>query len=254
MDNDFYHALASFSPPSGYLDGRVVLITGASRGIGAALTMEAARLGAQVVMLARSVQDMGTIADQCLAQNFVEPMIVPINLEAASTNDYADVVEAIDAKLGRMDGLVLNAGMLGELAPIQSYDPITWAKVFQLNVHSQFLLLQAALPLLGKSEDSSVIFTTSSVGRNSRAHWGAYAVSKFATEGLMQTLADEYESASMRVNAVNPGRTRTRMRRAAYPAEEAASLPEPREVILPFIFLLGSSARGCNGLSVDAQQ
>ncbi|MGR8949312.1 MAG: YciK family oxidoreductase [Gammaproteobacteria bacterium] len=253
MNDSIDAALANFTPPDNYLANRVILITGASRGIGAALTKATARLGAQVVMLARTVRDMEKIADECLADGSIEPAIVPCNLESASIEDYQTVVDAINNEFGTLDGVVFNAGVLGELAPISSYDPVTWAKVFQVNLHSQFLLLQAALPLLTKSPDASVVFTTSSVGRKSRAYWGAYAASKFATEGLMQTLADEVDGTNLRVNAINPGRTKTRMRAQAYPAEDANTLPEPAMVLTPFLYLLGNQAKNCNGLSLDAQ-
>ena len=247
-----HQQIAEFSAPSNYLSQRVIVITGASRGIGAALAGAAAKLGAQVVMLARSVKDMEVIADQIVDDGLIEPSLVPFNLEGASIDDYNTISEAIGEKFGRLDGLVLNAGLLGELSPIADYNPVTWAKVFQVNVHSQFLLLQAALPLLRVSSDASVVFSTSSVGRQSRAYWGAYAVSKFATEGLMQTLADELEGTNIRANAVNPGRTRTRMRAEAYPAEDASTLPNPSDVVSPYLFLLGSAARNVNGESIDA--
>ena len=163
------------------------------------------------------------------------------------------IATAIQQHFGRLDGLVLNAGLLGELCPIADYDPVSWAEVFQVNVHSQFLLLQATLPLLRASPDASIIFTGSGVGRKGRAYWGAYAVSKFATEGLMQTLADELEGSNVRANSVNPGRTRTKMRAEAYPAEDANTLPLPDDIIQPFLFLLGNAAREVNGLALEAQ-
>ena len=245
--------LSNFTAPDGYLADRVIMVTGASRGIGAALSKGAARLGAKVVMLARTVKDMEAIADEIVAENKLEPSLVPFNLEAAGVDDYATVAGALEQNFGRLDGLILNAGQLGDLCPLSDYDPVTWAKVFQVNVHSQVLLLQATLALLRASQDASIVFTSSSVGRQGRAYWGAYAVSKFATEGMMQTLADELDNTNIRANAVNPGRTRTQMRAEAYPAEDADSLPLPEDIMLPFLFLLGKSASHLNGLSIDAQ-
>ena len=254
MPNSDLKDFSAFSPPADYLTGRVIMITGASRGIGAALSKTVARLGAQVIMLARTVADMDRIADEILAEGFLEPSLVPINLEAAGADDYAMVVDAVEQTFGRLDGLVLNAGVLGNLSPITDYDAVTWAKVFQVNVHSQFLLLQASLPLLERSPCASIIFTSSSVGRRGRAYWGAYAVSKFATEGLMETLADELEATNIRVNAINPGRTRTKMRAEAYPAEDPMTLATPADIVQPFIYLLGDAARDIHGVSLDAQQ
>ena len=253
MSTNQLQELTGFAPPADYLAGRVILITGASRGIGAALCKGTARLGAQVVMLARTVKDMETVADDIVSAGHLEPSLVPANLEAATIDDYTTIATAIQQHFGRLDGLVLNAGLLGELCPIADYDPVSWAKVFQVNVHSQFLLLQATLPLLEASPDASIIFTSSGVGRKGRAYWGAYAVSKFATEGLMQTLADELEGSNVRANSVNPGRTRTKMRAEAYPAEDANTLPLPDDIIQPFLFLLGNAAREVNGLALEAQ-
>ena len=245
--------ITAYHPAADYLKGRTIMVTGASRGIGAAICKAAATSGAQIIMLARSVADMEKIADEISAAGALEPSLVPINLEAASVDDYATVAQAVSESYGHLDGLVLNAGSLGDLSPIADYDPVTWARVFQLNVHSQFLLLQATLPLLKLGKDASIVFSTSSVGRKGRAYWGAYAASKFAIEGLMETLADELEDTNIRANAVNPGATRTKMRAAAYPAEDTSKLAAPEDVATLFITLLGNAARTLNGLSLNAQ-
>lgn len=245
--------IADFTIPNRYLENRVILITGASRGLGAALTQTAANLGAQTIMLARTVKDMEAIADDCLRQGSLEPSIVPMNLEGATIDDYRMVVDSVISTFGRLDGLVLNAAHLGDLTPIAEYDAVNWARVFQINLHSQFLLLQAALPHLNQAEDGSVIVSTADVGRRSRAYWGAYAVSKFASEGLVQTLADELDSTTSRINAINPGKMKTRLRAQAYPAEDANLLVAPSDVVKSFIFLLGAAGTAYNGHSLDAQ-
>ena len=253
LSADNLRQISAHQPQAGYLNGRVIMVTGASRGIGGAVAKAAATSGAQVIMLARSVSDMEKIADELLQAGSPEPSLVPINLESASVDDYATVANAVRDNYGHLDGLVLNAGSLGDLSPLADYDPVTWARVFQLNVHSQFLLLQAMLPLLRLSKDASIVFSTSSVGRKGRAYWGAYAASKFAIEGMMETLADEVEGTSIRANAVNPGSTRTKMRAAAYPAEDASKLAAPEDVAKLYITLLGGEARTLNGLSLNAQ-
>jgi NAD(P)-dependent dehydrogenase (short-subunit alcohol dehydrogenase family) len=157
-------------------------------------------------------------------------------------------------EFGRVDGLVHCASQLGERAPIEHYDVITWMRVMHVNVNAAFILTQAMLPLLRTSEDASVIFTTSGVSNHGRAFWGAYAVSKFATEGLMQVLADETDTTTaIRVNSVNPGRMRTPMRASAYPGEDPATVPLPEDVLGPFLYLLGPQARGITGQRFDAQ-
>ncbi|MDA0822984.1 MAG: YciK family oxidoreductase [Proteobacteria bacterium] len=246
--------LLAYEPRVRLLHDKVILITGANRGIGRALATAAASVGARTLLLARDVRQVGAVADEIVQRGGPEPGVIPIDLEGASVSDYATVAEIISERFSRVDGVVLNAGILGEMAPLASYDPVTWARVFQVNVHSQFLLLQALLPLMGHDSPGSIVFTSSGVGRTARAYWGAYAASKFATEGLMQTLADELSTQGrIRANAINPGRVRTQMRAAAYPAEDPLRLREPGEITNGYLFLLGPDSHDVNGMSLDAQ-
>ena len=247
--------LFAYAPPAGLLDGKITVITGANRGIGRAVTLAAAEHGAQTILLGRDSTPLDKLADEILALGYPEPGIVPVNLESATVDDYAHIQALIATRYGRLDGVVLNAGVLGDMAPIAHYDPLVWARVFQVNVHSTFLLTQALLPLLeAASGGGSVIFTSSGVGRKARAYWGAYAASKFATEGLMQTLADELEEqARIRVNALNPGRVRTAMRAQAYPAENPDTLKPPSAITAAYLFLLGADSADVHGESLNAQ-
>jgi len=246
--------LFEYVPPPDLLDGKVVLITGASRGLGRAIALAAAHAGAETVLLARNTEQLDALADEIIAAGKPEPGLIPVDLEGAGVDDYAEIARVIAERYGKLDGIVLNAGALGEMAPLATYDPVIWARVFQINVHSPFLLLQALLPLVTQSADASIIFTASGVGRKSRAYWGAYAASKFAIEGIMQTLADELEAgAKVRVNSLNPGRLRTAMRALAYPAEDPTTLPQPGEVVNAFLFLLGHDSVGVHGQALDAQ-
>ncbi len=163
--------------------------------------------------------------------------------------------DAIDREFGRLDGLAHVAGILGDLSPIEQYDVPTWCKVLHVNLTAAFLLTRTLLPLLRKSDDASIVFTSSTVGRTGRAYWGAYAASKFGTEGLMQVLAHEMAGTTrIRVNSVNPGPTRTTMRRQAFPAEDAARLPEPAAILAPYLYLLGPAGRTVNGEAIDCQE
>ena len=239
---------------AGALAGKVILITGASRGLGRAIALAAAAAGATTLLLARDMRALEKLADEIEAANGPAPSLVPMNLEAATVEHYEEVARLIAERWGRLDGLVLNAGSLGELSPLRNYDPMVWALVFQVNVHANFLLLQACLPLLEMAPAASVVFTSSSVGREGRAYWGAYAASKFALEGIMQTLADEVSgSTRIRVNSVNPGRCRTRMRAQAYPAENPDTLPDPATLAPAFVYLLSDAAEACNGQQYDLQ-
>ncbi|MDX5329126.1 MAG: SDR family NAD(P)-dependent oxidoreductase, partial [Marinobacter sp.] len=153
------------------------------------------------------------------------------------------------------DGLLHNAGILGSRSPVELYDPEIWNKVMQVNATAPFLLSRAMIPLLRKSDDASMIFTSSGVGRQARAYWGAYAVSKFAVEGLSQLLADELDDNrhNIRVNSLNPGATRTNMRVLAYPAENPSQNPAPEELMPVYLYLMGKDSQGINGQQIDAQ-
>ncbi|MFT4563607.1 MAG: NAD(P)-dependent dehydrogenase (short-subunit alcohol dehydrogenase family) [Gammaproteobacteria bacterium] len=243
-----------YQPRQDLLSEQVILITGANRGIGRALAIATASVGARTVLMARDVRQIDALADYIVERGGQEPGVIPIDLEGASVDDYTTVANVIAERYSKVDGVVLNAGILGEMAPLASYDPISWARVFQVNVHSQFLLLQAVLPLMGNETLGSIVFTSSGVGRNARAYWGAYAASKFATEGMMQTLSDELATQGrIRANAINPGRVRTQMRAAAYPAEDPLQLREPDEITDGYLFLLGPDSHDVNGMSLDAQ-
>jgi len=247
-------SLIDYEPKPGLLDGRVILISGASAGIGAALARRSATLGATVIMLGRSVPRLETVYDEIEQAGGPRPGIFVIDFLTAGGPQYDQLFEAVAGEYGRLDGLVHCAGILGDRSPIEQHDISVWHQVMQVNVTAPFILTQAMFPLLRRSGDASVIFTSSGVGRSGRAFWGAYAVSKFATEGMMQVLAAEVGDGNpIRCNAVNPGATRTAMRRAAFPGEDAEKLKTPEQVLGPYLYLLGPESRSINGLSFDAQ-
>ena len=244
----------NFEPAADALAERVIVITGAGGGLGRALALASAKLGARIVLCGRNVRKLESVYDQILSDGGARPSIAPLDLEKADANQYQGLAEAVRKEFGRIDGLVHCASQLGERAPIEHYDVVTWMRVMHVNVNAAFILTQTLLPLLKRSEDASVIFTTSGVSNQGRAFWGAYAVSKFATEGLMQVLADETDTTTaIRVNSVNPGRMRTPMRASAYPGEDPATVPLPEAVLGPFLYLLGPQARGITGERFDAQ-
>lgn len=236
------------------LRDRIILITGASDGIGKALALEAARLGAQVILHGRSVAKLEKVYDLIVAiEDAARPSIAVLDLESANAESYMSLAKSIEDEFGRLDGLVHNAGILGERYSIEQYDAVLWQRVMHVNVTSAFALTQVFLPLLHKAEDPSIVFTSGGVGRTGKAFWGAYAVSKFAIEGLSQVLADENQHSGLRVNCINPGATRTNMRLAAYPAEDRDALKTPEEILAPYIYLLGGDSKGVTGQSFDAQ-
>ncbi len=243
-----------YTYPTDILRDRIILITGASDGIGRALASQAAELGAQVILHGRNVDKLEAVYDQVEAiDGAPRPSIAVIDLATADSTAYVSLAENLDQEFGRLDGLVHNAGILGDRYSIEQYDAAMWQKVMHVNVTSAFALTQVCLPILQQSEDPSVIFTSSGVGRVGRAFWGAYAVSKFATEGLSQVLADEHRHGKLRVNCINPGATRTGMRLEAYPAEDRDALKRPEDILAAYIYLLGPDSQGVTGQSFDAQ-
>lgn len=236
------------------LQDRIILITGAGDGIGKAAAISCAALGAKVILAGRTLAKLEQVFDQIVVAGGAEPVIYPVDLEGASTEDYDELALNLDQQFGRLDGLLQNAAILGQRTPLSNYRQDVWDRVMQVNVTAQFKMTQALMPVLEKSADASILFTTSSVGRQGRAFWGAYAVSKFATEGMMQTWAAELEGlGSIRVNAVNPGATRTKMRAQAFPAENPDSLKTAEDIMPAYLYLLGPDSASVNGQSIDAQ-
>jgi NAD(P)-dependent dehydrogenase (short-subunit alcohol dehydrogenase family) len=243
-----------YTPRPDELAGRVIAITGPTSGIGRAVALACASHGASVVLIGRNVKKLEEVHAQIAAIGQSEATIAPFDLEKAIASDYDTLATALLDRYGRLDGLLHNASLLGMLAPVEHYDVPTWCRVLHVNVTAAFALTQVLLPVLKRSEDASVVFTSSSVGRKGRAYWGAYAVSKFAIEGLAQVLALEVENlAPIRVNTLNPGGTRTRMRLQAYPAEDPATLPPPEALAPAYLAMLGPASRGVTGQAFDAQ-
>ena len=243
-----------YQPAADALKDRVILITGAGDGIGKAVALGCAKHGATVILLGRQQKKLEAVYDAIVAAGGAQPAIVPMNLLTVTPDDTVGLAQTLQQEFGRLDGLLHNAAVLGERAPIEHYAPNVWLEVMQINVNASFLLTQSLMPLLKAASDASVVFTSSGVGRKGRAFWGAYAVSKFATEGMMQVLADELdENSNIRVNCINPGGTRTKMRAAAFPAEDASKLKTPEDILPSYLWLLGPDSREVHGQSIDAQ-
>ncbi|WP_075171447.1 YciK family oxidoreductase [Neptunomonas phycophila] len=243
-----------YQAPESLLADRYIVVTGAGDGIGKAAAIAYAKHGATVILLGRTTEKLEQVYDEIENAGGPQPAIVPLNLETATEHDYIEITNIIDQEFGRLDGILHNASLLGLRTPLESYDPVTWQQVMQVNVNAPFLLTQTLMPLLHRSEDASIIFTSSSVGRKGRAYWGAYSVSKFATEGMMQVMADEVSStSSIRVNCINPGATRTAMRAYAYPAEDPTNNPTPDAIMPLYLYLMGADSKSVNGESMDAQ-
>ncbi len=243
-----------YTPPPALLAERVILITGAGDGIGRAAAKSFAAHGATVILLGRTISKLEAVYDEIEQAGHPQPAIYPMNLETATPNDYENLANTLETEFKRLDGLLHNAGILGTLTPLEHYDINLWYQVMQVNLNAPFLLTQACLGLMKRAKDASIVFTSSSVGRKGKAYWGAYSVSKFATEGFMQILADELEvNTAIRVNSIDPGATRTAMRAAAYPGEDYKTLPLPEAIMPLYLYLMGPESCDVNGQALNAQ-
>ncbi|UZJ61837.1 YciK family oxidoreductase [Pseudomonas sp. KU26590] len=244
----------NYSARPDLLKDRVILVTGAGRGIGAAAARTYAAHGATVLLLGRTESNLSALYDEIEAAGHPQPVVIPLDLETALPHQYDELAAMIEGEFGRLDGVLHNASIIGPRTPIEQLTGEQFMQVMHVNVNATFMLTTALLPLLKLSGDASIAFTSSSVGRKGRAYWGAYGVSKFATEGLMQTLADEFDGlGSLRANSINPGATRTDMRAQAYPAEDPTRNPTPEEIMPVYLYLMGPDSKGVNGQALDAQ-
>jgi NAD(P)-dependent dehydrogenase (short-subunit alcohol dehydrogenase family) len=245
---------SQFIPDADLLAERVVLITGAGSGLGRALAIECARTGASVILSGRSQPKVERVYDEIEAMGAPQPAIAMLDLAAATAVDYDNLAKTIDGEFGKLDGVVHAAALLGDRTPLEQYDVPTWCKVLHVNLTAPFILTQVLLPNLRKSADASVIFVSSGVVTNQRPFWGAYAVAKSGLESVRSMFSQELDGEpNIRVNSVNPGRMRTAMRAAAYPAEDPNTVPAPASVCGPFLYLLSARGRGIDGQYIEAQ-
>ena len=236
------------------LSGKVILITGAGAGIGEQLALGSARAGATVLLLGRKEDALNAVYDQIMSEGLAEPVVIPMDLSTLDEQQANQLSHMIGDAFGRLDGLVHNASLLGKLGPIATTNLSEWSQVMNVNAFAPVVLTKALLPLLNESPASSIIFTSSGVGRQARAFWGAYSASKFATEAIAGILAAELETDGIRVNCVNPGATNTRMRRAAFPGESPESIASAESLVPAYLFLLSEQAKDVHGASIDLQK
>jgi NAD(P)-dependent dehydrogenase (short-subunit alcohol dehydrogenase family) len=247
------HIPNDWQPGNDLLKDRVILITGAGEGIGAAVARQCAAQGATVILLDRVVRALEQVYDAIEAAGGPQAAIYPMNLEGAAEKDYLDLAATIETEFGRLDGLLHNAASLGALIPIAHFEADLWYKILQVNLNAPFMMTRACLGLLMKSQDASILFNSDRVGRKGKAYWGAYAASKAAAENFMQVLADEMESnTSVRVNSLDPGAVATTLRNLAYPGEDPTTLAGPDDVVRPFLYLLGPDSRGITGQQFES--
>ncbi|ACA87178.1 YciK family oxidoreductase [Shewanella woodyi] len=235
------------------LINKTILVTGAGDGIGRAAAISFAKHGATVILLGKTVKKLEAVYDVIEQAGYPKPAIVPLDLKGATEQNYIDMAETIEQQFGHLDGLLHNASMLGVLGPFEHISMDSVKEVMQVNVIAEVMMTKALLPVMKKAPQASLVFTSSSVGRQGKAFWGEYAISKFATEGMMQAIAHEYDGSNVRANSINPGATRTGMRANAYPAENPQSIKAPEEIMATYLYLMGNDSLEVNGQQLNAQ-
>jgi NAD(P)-dependent dehydrogenase (short-subunit alcohol dehydrogenase family) len=233
------------------LEGRVVLVTGATGGLGRVTALAAANAGASVVLLGRKVPQLEKVYDAVTVLKRAQPAIYPMDLAGATPKDYADLADSISKEFGRLDGIVHTAAHFDSLRPAVNIQPEEWLRSLHVNVSAPFLLTQACTALLNQAPDASVIFIIDDPDRMRRAHWGGYGVAKHALSGLASILHDEWENGPIRVHTVIPPPMRTALRRAAYYGENTMKLPTPDAFAPAMVYLLSAEAASARGSLLD---
>jgi len=232
------------------LDGRIALVTGASRGIGNAIARRYAAEGAHVIAVARKTKDLERLDDEIAALGGTATL-VPMDL--AKWEQVDGLAAPLAARFGKLDILVGNAAIMGTLTPVAQIDPKEWDQAFRINVHANWRLIRAMEPLLRASDAGRALFVTSGITRRTAPFWGVYATTKSALEKMVETWAGEMQQTSVRVNVINPGPTRTKMRAAAFPGEDPETLPSPDDIMEAFVAAASPGFTG-HGLWIAADQ
>ncbi|MGB0723607.1 MAG: SDR family NAD(P)-dependent oxidoreductase [Gammaproteobacteria bacterium] len=237
-----------YTPSPDVLSGKVLLITGAGDGIGAATAQACAAAGATVILLGRTLAKLERIYDRITEAGHAQPAIYPMNLEGAAPKDYQDLASVVENEFGQLNGLIHNASSAGTVTPIEQYNPDLWHQVIQVNLNAPFMLTASCLPLMIGSGDARIIFMSDRILEPHRPYWGAYAASKFGQYGLMCTIAAEGALRDgLWVNAYYPGAVNTRFRTNAYPGIDPEQWPGPDTITNDFLYLLGSEEAKTNG-------
>ena len=236
------------------LEEKIILVTGAGDGIGKSAAISYASRGATVILLGKTISKLEKVYDEIEESNHPTPLISLMDFSKADGNDYQELVDNLIKDYKQLDGLLLNAAILGDRSPIEQYDVAKWVETIHINLTSQFILIKTLLPALKNSNNASVLFTSSGVGKVGKAFWGAYAVSKFGVEGLCQVLSDEHSNdKSIRFNCINPGAVQTNMRKEAYPLENPNDLLHPDEIMDKYVWLMSDESKDIDGQSINCQ-
>jgi len=241
MSSNDHQDLLNYLPKDNLFKDKVILVTGASAGMGRAMSLAYARFGATVVLLDKKIKDLEKIYDEIEAQGSPEPAMYPLNMEGANAKDYQDMADVFKEQLGGLDGIALNAAWLPGYIPFKEYEVELWLKTITVNLHANFLITKACLPLLEKSSDPSIIF---SAHGSIKAYNGAFGVAKAGSAAMIDILAQEYDNPDnfIRVNSIDTGPIRTQMRKMNFPGEDIETLARPEAVVGPYLYFMGVDA------------
>ncbi|MEZ5478237.1 MAG: SDR family NAD(P)-dependent oxidoreductase [Thiolinea sp.] len=233
--------LLDYVPAAGLLQDRVILVTGAAMGIGRAAALAYARFGATVVLLDKQVAQLEKVYDEITAAGWPQPAIYPLDMQGANQDDYVALAENIREQLGRLDGLVLNAAWLAAFMPISQHAVDLWLKMITVNLHANFLLTRACLPLLDEAEDAAIVFSSD---RSDKAYYGAFGVAKGGMNAFCDILAQEHDNERhfIRVNRIDTGPVLSSTRVLNFPGEHPDTLVHPEQVVGPYLFYMGPDA------------
>ena len=229
------------------MKNKVILITGANKGIGKTLSLEFSKMGVNIVLLGRNEESLDSVYDEIITTTSTKPLIIKCDLSDIDNKSAKQINDEIMGVYGRLDGVIFNAAKLGKMSTIEDYEEDIWKEVFNINLHSAFIISKEILPVLKAAPNGRIIFTSSGVAEVGKAFWGAYSASKFAVKGLAEILRDELDTTSnVKVFNYDPGKTRTSMRALAYPAENPQDLKEPKVLFNDYLWFFSDESQLSN--------
>ena len=229
------------------MKNKVILITGANKGIGKTLSLEFSKMGANIVLLGRNEESLDSVYDEIITTTSTKPLIIKCDLSDIDNKSAKQINDEIMGVYGRLDGVIFNAAKLGKMSTIEDYEEDIWKEVFNINLHSAFIISKEVLSALKAAPNGRIIFTSSGVAEVGKAFWGAYSASKFAVKGLAEILRDELDTTSnVKVFNYDPGKTRTSMRALAYPAENPQDLKEPKVLFNDYLWFFSDESQLSN--------
>lgn len=229
------------------MKNKVILITGANKGIGKTLSLKFSKMGANIVLLGRNEESLDSVYDEIITTTSTKPLIIKCDLSDIDNKSAKQINDEIMGVYGRLDGVIFNAAKLGKMSTIEDYEEDIWKEVFNINLHSAFIISKEVLSALKAAPNGRIIFTSSGVAEVGKAFWGAYSASKFAVKGLAEILRDELDTTSnVKVFNYDPGKTRTSMRALAYPAENPQDLKEPKVLFNDYLWFFSDESQLSN--------